>query len=56
MLNISLWLLQGMWFFTEELDKDEKVGGLCYIADCAWMYLHTQTLNVGAGTGGVKFL
>lgn len=25
LLNISVSLLQGMWFFTEELDKDEKV-------------------------------
>lgn len=41
---MSLAFLQGMWFFTDELDKDEKV---CYIA-CTKLYLvfNMDNLNV----------
>lgn len=49
MLNISLSFSQGMWFFTEELDKDEKVRSPCCIAYCTiriYWDLHTDNRRI----------
>lgn len=43
MLKVSPAFLQGMWFFTEELDKDEKV---CYITRTKlYLVFNIDTLN-----------